>query len=563
MGSQASIAVGARFAPLRAAARTLRATRSWLSDAYARFLMRRLYTRGRPPAPGKRVLFWVPGGMPSMLEVEGAVASALRTRGGVVAAVLCDGAYSACIKRDVRDKRPISQWPEDCRACTESCTRALDRLDLPYSFIGDYVDAPTRAHLRELSRSVSWQSLDEFVYEGLPIGKNIRSAIIRYLQGHDFPDRDELVHEYAYSALICAEAARGAYKAFVPDQVFMSHGVYVDWGPALHTALQQKLPVAAWMASYLRARFYFRHVEDSVRIDFHNMSERAWDHWRGRELSPVQETQLQRFLSDRYLKKSSFDMKRLGDYSGDLADLRRRFRLPEGKRVWGILAHINWDTVSDYAPMAYESFNQWIVDTVRHASRVPDIVWLLKVHPAESWDNPESGVERLVQETFPELPENFRVVGAEENLSPLEFFELVDGGVTVYGTAGLELALLGKPVICAGEAHYGGKGFTHDGLDVQVYRRLLSEAPRLGPLSEEQRALARRYAYAYFARRQVPLPVVDDPATEWWRFRLDRRHALLPGRDPFVDFICERLLDGEDFILDDALLATADGGTTS
>jgi hypothetical protein len=338
----------------------------------------------------------------------------------------------------------------------------------------------------------------------------------------------------------------------------MSHGVYVDWGPALHVALKRKLPVAAWMASYLRARFYFRHVEDSVRIDFHNMSERAWGYWRSQPLTQAQEAMLQQFLSDRYLKKASFDMKRLGDYSGNLGEIRRRYRLPDGRRVWGILAHINWDTVSDYAPMAYESFNQWIVDTVRHISRGPEIVWLIKVHPAESWDNPDSGVEQLLQKTFPQLAENIRVIGAEDSISPLEFFELIDGGVTVYGTSGLELALMGKPVICAGEAHYGCKGFTHDGLDVDTYRRLLAEAPRLEPLSDAQCALARRYAFTYFMRRQIPISVVDDPATTWWRFRLDRRRSLLPGKDPFIDLICNRLLDGEDFILDDALLATAE-----
>lgn len=552
------------LAPFRAALSVLRRIGSRVRDTYSRLLMRRLVAGPRTAsALTKRFLFWVPGGMPAMLDVEGAVAAALLARGPAVSAVICDGAYTACVKRDVRDKRPISQWSEDCRACAAACARAVDRLGVPYSFIGDFVDEATRARLRDLSRSVSWQTLDGFTYDGIAIGKNIRSAIIRYLQGHDLPDRDELVHEYAYSALVCAEAAEAAYAEFRPDQVFMSHGVYVDWGPALQVALKMKVPVAAWMASYLRARFYFRHVEDSIRIDFHNMSERAWRHWSGQPLAQAQEAKLQEFLSDRYLNKTSFDMKRLSNYSGDLGKIRRRYRLPEDKRVWGILAHINWDTVSDYAPMAHESFNQWIVDTVRHISRVPEVVWLIKVHPAESWDNPDSGVERLVQQTFPQLAENIRVIGAEDNISPLEFFELIDGGVTVYGTAGLEIALMGKPVICAGEAHYGRKGFTYDGLDVDAYRRFLAEAPRIGPLSHAQRTLAQRYAYTYFMRRQIPLSVVDDPASDWWRFRLDRRRSLLPGEDPFVDFICDKLLDGEDFILDDSLLAAAQGRSGS
>jgi hypothetical protein len=524
-----------------------------LRNRYSRFLMQRLYRgRGRQDPPS-RVLFWVPGGMSLMLDVEGALAGALHLRGADVSAVICDGAYRACVKRDVRKQVPIADWAKACAACTAGNAAALERLALPYSFIGDYVDRATRERLQALARTVTWESLEHFAYDGLPIGRNIRSAIIRYLQGHDFPDQPELVHEYAYSALVCAEAARVAYERQRPDRIFMSHGVYVDWGPALQEALRRGLPVFAWMASYLRGRFYFRRVEDAGRIDLHNMSARAWERWGARPLSEREERGLDEFLSGRYRAKNSFDMKALKDYTDDPARLRQRYRLPEGKPVWGVLAHINWDTVSDYSPMAYASFNEWIVDTVRQAAAVPDVTWIVKVHPAESWDNPESGVQRLLERSFERLPDNVRVMGAEEDISPLAFFELVDGGVTVYGTAGLELALLGKPVICAGEAHYGGKGFTHDGLTIESYRGLLARAPAIGPLAPAQRALARRYAHVYFLRRQIPLRVVDHPRSKWWRFRLDRRETLVPGRDPHVGFICERIADGGDFILDDPL----------
>ena len=127
-------------------------------------------------------------------------------------------------------------------------------------------------------------------------------------------------------------------------------------------------------------------------------------------------------------------------------------------------------------------------------------------------------------------------------------------GVTVYGTGGLELSLLGKPVICAGEAHYGGKGFTYDGLTVQSYRQFLRQAPQLGLLSDEQKTRALKYAVVYFLRRQIPLSVVDDPATSWWKFRVEERHRLIPGKDAFIDFICDRISDGEDFIMDDRLV---------
>ena len=135
---------------------------------------------------------------------------------------------------------------------------------------------------------------------------------------------------------------------------------------------------------------------------------------------------------------------------------------------------------------------------------------------------------------------------------------MLDGGVTVYGTSGLELTLSGKPVILAGAAHYGGRGFTEDALTVDAYRDLLSRAACIGALTPEKRALARQYAYSLFIERQVPLPVVRDPHSLWWNLQHEQRDQLQPGAEPFLDFICDRVIDGQDFILGRDLVKLAE-----
>jgi hypothetical protein len=61
-----------------------------------------------------------------------------------------------------------------------------------------------------------------------------------------------------------------------------------------------------------------------------------------------------------------------------------------------------------------------------------------------------------------------------------------------------------------------------------------------------------------FIQRQVPLPVVHDPRSLWWHLQHEKRDTLLPGADPFVDFICERLIDGKDFIMGEELAKLAE-----
>lgn len=536
----------------------LRGLRSFLFQRWRACAMWVLYKAAASSKHQKLgTLFWVPGGMPLMLHVEGVIAAALRLRKQSVHAILCDGVFSACVKREITDQVPVSEWSSACAACKSACSDTLTQLGISHSFIGDYVSQQDLDAAKKRALTVEWYTLEELTYGGVSIGKNAKSAILRYLKGHDLPSDPRLVHEYAYSSLICAAAARNALESLKPDRVFMSHGVYVDWGPALHTSLEMKIPVTAWMASYLPARFYFRHVRDGMHIDFHNMSTSAWDEVSATPLSQEQEERLGNYLLDRYQNNTSFDMKRFKSYVGRTSEALARYSLDKNKPTWGIFAHINWDSVSDYAPMLYNSFNEWIIETIEIIKEVRDVQWLIKVHPAEDWDNPDSGVQLLIRKKFPNLPINIRVLSAKENISPLDFYELVEGGVTVYGTAGLELAAHGKPVILAGDAHYGKKGFTLDADSREAYQELLRNAGTSALLNPNQVALAKRYAYCHFIRRQVPISVVANPESKWWSFQFDKRERLLPGNDVAIDFLCERILDGRDFIMSTDLEAKA------
>lgn len=517
--------------------------------------MKNLYRKGRKVDEcSESTLFWIPGGMPGMLQCEAAIAGALRLRGNKVHAVICDGVFSACMRREITDQVPIPDWSKSCDTCKKECAKVLDIMGIPFSYIGEHVNQDVLSELRKKSLKVAWENLSGLSFQGLNIGNNVRSAVLRFLKGFEIPNDESLVQEYAFSGLVCAAASKRIIEKTQPSRIFMSHGTYVDWGPALHTALAKKVPVTAWMASYLPACFYFRHVEDGVHIDFHNMSIKAWDEIKNRSFTNQKNKRLSQFLEGRYTRDTSFDMKRFKLFTGAGKELRHKYQFDLTKPLWGVMAHINWDSVSDYSPMIYESFNQWMNDTIHIIKNIRDVQWVIKVHPAESWDNPESGVEFLIKKYFPNLPEHVRVLPAEENISPLDFFNMVDGGVTVYGTSGLELALHGKPIILAGDAHYGKKGFTYDANSKEHYRELLSQVTQIPSLDEDQIALAKKYAYCYFLQRQIPISVLKDPKSKWWNFQFDKKELLLEGADPVIDFICQKIVDRNDFIMDENLL---------
>lgn len=533
-----------RFIPFTAANQRAKIDRLFLSPGHA------------PDIPAKsKVLFWVPGGMPLMLQLEAGIATAMRLRGIDVHLVICDGPFTACMKREIKNPLPVNRWGESCGECRLQTRAVLDSFGVPYSFLGDYVSDEKRKILRESGLRQTWSSLPEFEYAGISLGKNVKSAAIRYLQGEPLAGHEAIVPEYACSALICAEAAQRAFDQHRPDRIFTSHGTYVDWGPALSVALARKIPVAAWMSSFLKTRFYFRHIEDAKHIDFNNMSAQAWKEVKRREIKPSHLARVNRFLENRYHQRTSFDMPHLKKYSGQQSALKKQLIAFPDKPVWAIFAHISWDAVCDYSPMAYENFDDWMIDTIKEIQRITDVNWLIKIHPSEAWDKPALGVGEMIRRIFPDLASHVRVVPADADINPLEFMEILDGGVTAYGTSGLELALLGKPVILSGEAHYGGKGFTYDGLSPDAYKTHLRRAAALSPVNDDQLSLARKYAYSYFVERMVPLPVLRNDHSAWWFFQYDQAERLLPGKDSFTDFVIQRIMDGKDFIMNEDLVA--------
>jgi len=525
------------------------------TDENRRWKMQQLYRQAAPLIPnGGTVLFWIPGGMELLLHVESSIAAALRLRGYNVHAVICDSPYSACVKREVEDGVPFENWRAQCAACISSNRRVLDTMGIPYSSIGDFVSQETREALWKKAQQTDISNVSKLCHNGVPIGQNVISSLIRYRRGFAVEVEDRVIKQYAYSALITAEAARVAIGRFKPSRTFMSHGVYVDWGPALHTSLRYDVPVTTWKSAYASARFYFQQVTEG-KLDFYRLDDDEWERRRNTPLTAAEETLLDAVLHERYHEPVAFDVQALHRDMGEIERFREQYDIDPAKPVWGVMCHIIWDSVADYSPMAYASFDEWIVDTIDYVSRITDVQWLIKIHPVEAGH--EYGVSQLVAERFPNLPSHVKIIPAEEKISPLEFFSLIDGGVTVYGTSGLELLLTGKPVILAGEAHYGGKGFTEDGLAVDSYHALLARASSIGRLTAEQHAIARRYAYSVFLERQIPLPVVRDPNRLWWNLQHEKRERLLPGADPFVEFICDRLIDGKPFVMRPPLVEQA------
>ena len=141
-----------------------------------------------------------------------------------------------------------------------------------------------------------------------------------------------------------------------------------------------------------------------------------------------------------------------------------------------------------------------------------------------------------------------RVIGPDEPLSSYALLDISDRVLAYASTTGLEAANRGLPVAVAADVHYRGRGFTWDLESPDDLSRFLRTADVV--MTPAHLELARRYAFTFFFRAAIPFPPVSLVGGR--PVAVPRSAAALePGADPYVDLICERILDGREFEVPD------------
>jgi hypothetical protein len=527
------------------------ARRLRFQSALGRFL--RLHARAREP--NSTVLVWELGNFPGIVARNGLFATALKLRGQRTHTILCDGTPVACIRRGVEQPQAPEDWPRTCRACAGTAAEIARKYGLDLSWVGDYVSDAKRREFQQLSATLSLSAVLEHVHLGANVGRMAWSSLNRHMKGMLVdeaaltPQQESILRKYLYAALVNVHAANEATDAIAPASVLTSHGVYVDYAPAMSIAYQKRLSAVSWSSAYADGYHYFTVPKGANQLLLQGVAnDELWKQRAATPLSAAEEERLEGFLHHRYFRAGARDINVISAPE-DRETLRRKIGLRPGKPVFCVFPHVNWDACFDMSSMIYPTANDWTLQTIRRLIPNTGADWIIRIHPGELTDGSVLSTGDIIKAEFPALPDHVKVLWADSDVNSYGLYRLIDGGVTIFGTVGVELAAMGKPVILAGQAHYGGKGFTIDAGSPGEYCAILDQVASSAPLNAEQTALARRYAYWYFVQRQIPVRSIDLKQGHWGDLNLDRIDTLLPGRDPIMDIVCRNIVEGRDFIL--------------
>jgi hypothetical protein len=306
------------------------------------------------------------------------------------------------------------------------------------------------ARTREPSDILRWELPEQLpasiIYDG--ILKRQRSATV------DLRDSD-LVGVVA-EALQAIAAVTSLLEQRRPSLVVLSHAINFHCGALAWGAARRGIPAIVIYGNYGVPRFWKIHKPEDLVDCVGSPTAEGID-----SLAPAAAELLtsrgRRYLSARFSGQTAdigalYAYQRRRDHI-ERAELCRRFGWDPRKRIVAVYASNWFDFPHGCGMTQFTDFLDWLNATITTASEATHVNWLFKAHPCDEW----YGGVTLSDLLKVDAPPHIRLADLGWNGAAL--MQAVDAVVTVLGTAGLEFAALGKPVLVADRGWYHDAGF--------------------------------------------------------------------------------------------------------
>jgi hypothetical protein len=155
----------------------------------------------------------------------------------------------------------------------------------------------------------------------------------------------------------------------------------------------------------------------------------------------------------------------------DRNEMCRQFGWDAAKPIVGVYASNWYDWPHQFGMTQFRDFLDWTEATYRAAFGNKNVNWLFKPHPAEDWFG---GVG--LADIFAGFGSASHVALADKSWNNTHVIHSLDALVTYHGTAGIEFACQGKPVLVPDRGKYDDCGFVAVAKDRQNYLDLLGRA---------------------------------------------------------------------------------------
>jgi len=477
---------------------------------------------------------------------EETIAKACQVRGATIEYILCDGLLPECDQH--WDSKANSQRPLDlCQRCQAKAKASLDDLGFPYRWLGDYVSQVERAEAFSWAQGVTPTELRLASFKEAPLGEWVLSSVISYFRQYP-PDINDshvvsVYRGFLFSAAIVATGIWNYLEVNEIDSAILFNGRQSITRVALEIFQQRGIRVL----THERAEYQRGHI--NVKPNAHCMSPEPfkafWSEWAQVPLNRKSlDVTLKWLIQRRYGANLAWIP--FNNSSISKSSLRTRMNLSSNKRLWALFTSSTDEVAGDPLMQGpYESQSAWVHDVVQWVASRDDVELIIKVHPnlgGNAYIGKAVDELQIYQKMKSALPANVRIVLPEDSVNAYSLAEEADVGLTFGSTIGLEMAMMGKPILLASRALYQHGSQILTMRSKESLPEMLERCLQASPGRAIQRE-AFRLAYYYIFACEPPFPTVNVLGIYEARTNYTHPEDLAHGKDDSLDHICNFLIN--------------------
>ncbi|MGA7294793.1 MAG: hypothetical protein WBW85_19825 [Terriglobales bacterium] len=475
------------------------------------------------------------------------MAKACQVRGATVQYLLCDGLLPECDQH--WDSKTNYPRPIDlCQRCQAAAKSNLTELGFPYRWLGDFVSQPEKSAAFAWAQELKPAEFRQASFQGSPLGQWVLSSVISYFRQYP-PDLNNwhvvsVYRGFLFSAAIVATGLRNYLDANPIDAALLFNGRQSITRVALEIFRERGIR----LLTHERAEYNRGHL--NVKPNAHCMSPEPfkafWSDWGEVPLNREGLTAALKWLVQRRYG-ANLAWIPFNKSSGGDSSLKTKLNLGQNKRLWVLFTSSTDEVAGDPLMQGpYESQAAWVRDVIQWVGLRDDVELVVKVHPnlgGNYYIGKAVDELRIYQQMNSALPPNVRIVLPEDSVSAYALAEDADVGLTFGSTIGLEMAMLGKPVLLASRALYEHGSQILTLRSKEALPDLLERCLHSSPKREIQRE-AFRLAYYYIFAFELPFPAVTVLDVFDVRPNYRDREDLAFGKDNSLDHISNFLING-------------------
>jgi len=290
-----------------------------------------------------------------------------------------------------------------------------------------------------------------------------------------------------------------------PEVIITPNGMILEMGVLYQVAVALQIPVVTYEFGEQRDRIWLARNAEVMRQETSDL----WAVRHALALDANQWQQVQELFASRQRASLWENFSRRWQGQPNMGGERVQQELNLDQRPVVLLAaNVIGDSLTLGRQVFSASMTEWLQHTTRYFVDHTDIQLVIRIHPGERYTKGPS-VADVITQALPELPEHFRLIGANDPVNTYDLVEIADLGLVYTTTVGMEMAMSGVPVIVAGQTHYRGKGFTFDPSTWQEYEAFLDQIlanPSVFRPQRPQVEQAWNYAYRFFFEFPTPFP---------------------------------------------------------